>query len=211
MLIFLDEWSMICSRHREDTLSFLTVKTAAVRCGAKPGELLRVPLCERAKGTACAALRTVFARLGLPYRILSEDSGSVLALFFHPLRLSEALRSEEVRALLSGLGYPMGAGTEAALAELAARWRRWGAAHEVGVFLGYPAQDVAGFMASAPSVSAPGDRWRVFGDAARSRRLMRRYRRIELLAAGVCARVGEVSERFRRISAFSRKTLRKGA
>ena len=46
--MFLDHWSLICSRHKEETLTFLTVKTAAVRCGAKPAELLRVPLCGRA-------------------------------------------------------------------------------------------------------------------------------------------------------------------
>ena len=29
--MFLDHWSLICSRHKEETLTFLTVKTATVR------------------------------------------------------------------------------------------------------------------------------------------------------------------------------------
>lgn len=104
--MFLDHWSLICSRHKEETLTFLTVKTAAVRCGAKPAELLRVPLCGRAGMAGCDAVRNVFARLGLPYRILSEDAGGALALFYHPTRLNEALSDSRASAFLTRPGLP---------------------------------------------------------------------------------------------------------
>lgn len=108
--MFLDHWSLICSRHKEETLTFLTVKTAAVRCGAKPAELLRVPLCGRAGMAGCDAVRNVFARLGLPYRILSEDAGGALALFYHPTRLNEALSDSRASAFLTRRGCPPPAG-----------------------------------------------------------------------------------------------------
>ena len=106
--MFLDHWSLICSRHKEETLTFLTVKTAAVRCGAKPAELLRVPLCGRAGMAGCDAVRNVFARLGLPYRILSEDAGGALALFYHPTRLNEAFDLSGRKVAVFGTGDSVG-------------------------------------------------------------------------------------------------------
>ena len=98
------------------------------------------------------------------------------------------------------------------LDELARRWRG-SPAHEVGLFLGYPPKDVCGFCHAAPEVTQPGDRWRVFGAEGHSRRLMRRHRRLELWAAGVCLTHATPTERFRRIAALSisRNNTRKGA
>ena len=195
--MFLDHWSLICSRHKEETLTFLTVKTAAVRCGAKPAELLRVPLCGRAGMAGCDAVRNVFA---------------ALALFYHPTRLNEALSDSRASAFLTRRGWPTSGGVGPMLDELARRWRG-GPAHEVGLFLGYPPKDVCGFCHAAPEVTQPGDRWRVFGAEGHSRRLMRRHRRLELWAAGVCLTHATPTERFRRIAALSisRNNTRKGA
>ena len=211
--MFVDEWSLICSRHREERLTFLTVKTAAVRCGMKPAELLRVPLCTRAAAAGgCAGVGDVCARLGLPYRLLSLRGDGALALFFHPARLTEALGAPRAAAFLARRGWPTAEGLEAMLAELVRRWRM-GPAHEVGLFLGYPPKDVCGFCHSAPEVTRPGDRWRVFGEEGQSRRLMRRHRRLELWATGVCLAHATPTERYRRIGAFaiSTNTTRKGA
>lgn len=211
--MFADALSVLCSRHREETLAFLTVKTAAVRCGAKPGELLRVPLCGRSGRSGCGRVRMVFAQLGLPYRILSEDGEGALALFYHPAKLAETLRAPEIAGELAALGYPRGRGLAETLAFLAKRWVR-GPAHEVGFFIGYPAKDVLGFRGGAREVTQRGDRWRVFGEEGESRRLMRLHRAVELRAVGVCLREASLSERFRRIAGFAsaaRVTQKKGA
>ena len=88
-----EDWSLICSRHKEDTLSYLTVKTAAVRCGLKPGELLRVPLCGHCRRPGGPAIRSVLSHLGLPYRLLETAPDAVLTLFYHPAKLAETLTS----------------------------------------------------------------------------------------------------------------------
>lgn len=210
-LILQDVWSEICARHREDSLSYLTVKTAGVRCGIKPGELLRVPGCLKGLKGFCAAFRENLSRLNLPYHLLSGDESGVLALFYDPRCLDATLAREDVRHFLAALGYPTEAGREAMLRELAARWKRNGSAHEVGVFIGYPVADVAGFMAAQRSTASPGDRWRVFGDGDHSRRLMRRYRRVELFAAGVCRQEPDLRKRFERIEQIYNRKLKKGA
>ena len=212
--MLIDAWSMICARHREETLTFLTVKTAAVRCGAKPAELLRVPV--SAPQAAGGRSRGVCAALGLPHRILREDAASDLLLFYHPERLAEALGRPRAAAFLGARGWPAAAGAEAMLDELARRWEA-GPTHEVGFFLGYPPKDVAGFLHAAPEVTRPGDRWRVFGEEGESRRLMRLHRALELRATAVCVRDPSPATRFRRIRAFGfektpvRTTQRKGA
>lgn len=197
----LDLWSEMCARHRVETLAYLAMKTAAVRCGAKPGELLRVPLCGRQGAGGCERIRTVFAQLALPYRVLSESGDGALTLFYHPARLAEALSRPGAVAVLTARGWPVGHGCEALLGELARRWRR-APAHEVGFFIGYPCKDVAGFLSSAPEVTRPGDRWRVFVEEGPSRLLMRFHRRIEFWAAGVCATAPGRTACFRRLAAF---------
>lgn len=135
-----------------------------------------------------------------------------MALFYHPTRLNEALSDSRASAFLTRRGWPTSGGVGPMLDELARRWRG-GPAHEVGLFLGYPPKDVCGFCHAAPEVTQPGDRWRVFGAEGHSRRLMRRHRRLELWAAGVCLTHATPTERFRRIAALSisRNNTRKGA
>lgn len=206
-----EDWSLICSRHREDTLSYLTVKTAAVRCGLKPGELLRVPLCAPCRRPGGPNPESVLARLGLPYRVLERSATGLLAVFYHPAKLTEALRAPESQALLKRLGYTRTAGISEALDALAERWAS-GPAHEVGLFIGYPAADVEAFLENAPGAARePGDRWRVAGDGTQSRRLMQLYRTAELLAADICSAVRGTTERFRRIGRFNATLLGQGA
>ena len=48
--------------------------------------------------------------------------------------------------------------------------------HEIGLFLGYPPEDVEGFMERRKPCSCAGP-WRVYGDAEKAQALFQRYRR----------------------------------
>ncbi len=201
-----EAWSEICSRHRQDILLYLIIKTAAVRCGEKPGELLRVPcwLSGSSGETIYSPLKPVLSRLGLPYRVLRRETTGALVLFYHPACLEAQLAGRGVRRILKRAGYPSGCSVIRALDELQMRWQR-DMAHEVGVFIGYPPADVEGFLLSAKAhPAAPGDRWRIFGNARRSRQRMAHYRALELQAVDICQRYHPVSERFLHIAALSR-------
>ncbi|MDO4527800.1 MAG: DUF3793 family protein [bacterium] len=205
-LILEDVWSDICSRHREDTLSYLMVKTAAVRCGVKPGELLRVPGCYKGLNGLCPTFHQRLKDLALPYRVLTSDATGVLVLFYHPTALTTTLSHIETKTFLQSLGYSMESSPLELLETLVHRWQQ-APAHEVGIFIGYPLADVEGFMRGhrKRSISTLGDRWQVFSDLAQARRLMRRHRRLELRAAGICAKTTNTTERLKRIAAFSTK------
>lgn len=210
-LILEDVWSTICSRHREDTLSYLLVKTAAVRCGEKPAELLRVPGCYKGISGLCPTFHQRLKNLDLPYRVLRSDDTGVLVLFYHPQCLEQTLRHQDVTTFLDTLGYPPATHVLTHLETLVKRWQQ-APAHEVGLFIGYPVTDVKGFMRAQRdcAISSIGDRWQVFGDLAHARRIMRRHRRLELRAAGICAKTKNHSERIKRIASFSTKNQRKG-
>ena len=188
--------SKTCQSHKTDLLRFLLLKTAAVRRGVKPGELLRVRRCftaETSDGTpVCLHRRDILRILALDFVELLVEPESSLVLFYHAETMARALREPGSRAILEKCGYDTGAGADALLRELKSRFHPGAELpHEVGVFLGYPAKDVAGFMANAPRTPVEHGRWAVYGDAGESLARMSLYRRAEAAAARFLDACGE--------------------
>ena len=73
--------------------------------------------------------------------------------------------------------------------------------HEVGVFIGYPLKDVAGFMQRIPATPVRHGAWRVYGGADESLRRMRLYANAEANAAQVLDRARGIEEFINAISA----------
>lgn len=92
-----------------------------------------------------------------------------------PAALETDLAAEEVRLFLHTAGYP--AGAPRCVAELKRRLNT-GAEfpHEIGLFLGYPAEDVRGFIEHGGSGCRSVGAWKVYGDVERAEALFRRYR-----------------------------------
>ena len=132
----------ICESHRKELLRFLLLKTAAVRNGVKPGELLRVRHCYSARNAGgfqfCLYRKEIFDLLRLDYLELRTESDSSLVLFYHPSGLADALACPENRAVLRQCGYAENASPADRLAELKRRFSSGKLPHEVGVFIGYP-------------------------------------------------------------------------
>lgn len=182
-------------------LRFLLVKTAAVRAGVKPAELLRVRHCyeeTNAEGFRCCLYRRdVYETLALDYAELKVEAGTSLVLFFNRAVLAATLAVPRHRRWLERLGYP--AGLDAVLAELRRRCAGADLPHEVGVFIGYPLKDVAGFMLRLPATPLHGGRpgaWRVYGDARESLALMERYAQTEARAAAALASASALADFF---------------
>ena len=73
-------------------------------------------------------------------------------------------------------GYPVQRGFGAVLAELLHRLvLRADFPHEVGLFLGYPLEDVQGFEADSRAFKYAGT-WKVYGDPAEAARRMALYK-----------------------------------
>ncbi|MBP5231873.1 MAG: DUF3793 family protein [Planctomycetes bacterium] len=179
-------------RLNKDLLDFLLRKTAAVRLGVKPGELL--PVWRRyggCPGGAGLGLEDALSLLALPHRELRADDQRALVLFYHPGALTRALAAPACRALLARLGYPAGGGAGELLACLESRFRDPGRfPHEVGLFLGYPAKDVEGFLTKRQRPRAGKTPWVVYGDAQESYRRIAAFRRVEAAAGQLLRQCG---------------------
>lgn len=184
-----EKTSRVDETHRKELMRFLLVKTAAVRRGVKPAELLRVRHCYAgvdAEGLrVCLYRHDIYEILGLDYVELKVEESSSLVLFYNPPCLSDTLYERQNSRWLGELGYPVNGSVKELLAELVRRAAKEGMPHEVGVFIGYPLKDVDGFMRKVPSTPVHNGLWRVYGSVRESFALMRRYAREEELARSV--------------------------
>lgn len=114
---------------------------------------------------------------GIRFRILCFCRGRSLILVYRRNRLEERLAQEEVRSLLERDGYPVERGLEAMLEYLAQRILECVAdfPHEVGLFLGYPVEDVEGFRKHDGRDFKFCGLWKVYSDEERARTCFRRY------------------------------------
>ena len=107
--------------HRRALLRFLLVKTAAVRRGVKPAELLRVRHCyaqTNAEGFRfCLYRRDIYFTLRLAYVELKVEEASSLVLFYDPQALAATLDEPHNRRWLVRMGYPAAGTAEAKNAE----------------------------------------------------------------------------------------------
>ena len=179
----------ISEKHRKELLRFLLLKTAAVRSGVKPGELLRVQHCYKSRNREgfnfCLYRADILETLKLNYLELRVEEKSSLILFYHRETMAETLSDRKKLALLHELGYPAGSGAEELLAFLQERFAVEKIPHEVGVFIGYPLKDVRGFMEKLPRTPVHRGDWTVFGDAAESLEKMSLYRKAEEFAGKI--------------------------
>ena len=106
--------------------------------------------------------------------MLRRDAGR-LVYVCRPQRLARDLGDPQALTILRGFGYPCGQ-TNACLRLLGERLRTQAAfPHEIGLFLGYPPEDVEGFIARQRTKCVGC--WKVYGDTERAQRLFALYAR----------------------------------
>ena len=125
-----------------------------------------------------AGVRDLNRRLrgkGLCVLLMQRRDANYLVYVCRPELLTRDLNDPRAQAILHGCGYPCGQ-TNACLRLLRERmWTQAEFPHEIGLFLGYPPEDVEGFMAHkrAKCVGC----WKVYGDEERAKELFRQYKR----------------------------------
>ena len=128
---------------------------------------------------------------------LAERPSGPMLLAWRPDRVTSLLADARSRALLGRSGLPdtdADALTSALVARLRAHYAGRGAfPYEVGLVLGYPVEDVEGFMADGGRNAVACGRWKVYGDPALARRRFEELGRAErrcrqLYAEGVPVR-----------------------
>ena len=119
----------------------------------------------------------ILKRKGLravPVRMTAEFA---LVYLYRPDFLKRDLGCEEAARLLTSLGYEPQS-VNRSVAFLARMMREKEVfPHEVGLFLGYPPEDVLGFMKSSREGVKCVGYWKVYGDEARARAAFWRFQR----------------------------------
>jgi len=120
--------------------------------------------------------RTCFSCKGISFCRLAEGEEYVLILFYRPGVLATRLASEKVRGLLDRYGYGGMLTVEEMLSELKRRMqKKLTFPHEIGLFLGYPPEDVRGFIENRGQCFVYSGYWKVYANEAETRRLFNFY------------------------------------
>ena len=114
---------------------------------------------------------------GLKILPLRYAKGRVLIYVYRPSRLTEDLKGSFARGLLESRGYPCGS-AEGCVARLARRLKENGEfPHEIGLFLGYPPEDVEGFIENRGKNCKCVGCWKVYGDPEQAVRQFARFKK----------------------------------
>ena len=151
---------------------------APTLAGLKTGSMFSCEFASRAElNESIRALNRSLTPKGLRVLPLRCAHGRALIYVYRPGRLEKDLSGDAASALLREFGYPCG-NSGKCIAKLMARLKADGEfPHEVGLFLGYPTEDVAGFIANHARGCKCVGCWKVYGDEAKAREKFARYKR----------------------------------
>lgn len=143
----------------------------------KTGSLFTNAFASRQELTASiSALNQRLRCKGLRAVPLRYQEGIGLIYLYRPARLHADLMGEQASRLLAEFGY-CGVQPERCIRHLVARLAQSAEfPHEIGLFLGYPPEDVDGFIHRRDEAKCTGT-WKVYGDVEAAQRTFARFRR----------------------------------
>lgn len=178
------------STHATQVFEAKVVKHCApVLTGIKPASMFSCPLksAQCCGNPACTSLKLVdfllaygdcrarLSRLGIEMTILDQRERSALVFVYRPSHLLRTISSKESAELLGTLGYDA-SDVNKSLSILAqridaanpssGRRRTCSFPHEIGVFLGYPVEDVIGFMENQGDNYLVCGCWKAYSNAS---------------------------------------------
>lgn len=124
-----------------------------------------------------ALLNKKLVKRGLRVLPLRMENGRAWIYVYRPNRLKADLADTTAKRLLEERNYSMGS-SDRCVVELINRLKSYDEfPHEIGLFLGYPPEDVAGFIANKAANSKCVGAWKVYGDEEAARKTFARYKK----------------------------------
>lgn len=154
----------------------LVSQCSPTMAGLKTGNLFTCPIKNRNELTK--SVRKLNAKLiprGVRLLILRYRGERALVYMYRPERLKNDLSNEMALKILSQKEYPI-ENSEQCVIELIRRLNKEKEfPHEVGLFLGYPAEDVNGFIVNGAKYAKCVGTWKVYGDEEKARHQFTQY------------------------------------
>lgn len=156
---------------------YIVEKGAPTLAGLKSGNLFSCACASRPELIReIAAINRTLVKKGLRLILLRIHKGRALLYLYRPDLLRRDLGRPEAARLLREAGYG-DADPRKCLTELIRRLRENGDfPHEIGLFLGYPVEDVRGFMEQGAAGCRFSGMWKVYGDVRQAQCLFAAYK-----------------------------------
>jgi hypothetical protein len=140
-----------------------------VLMGCKPAALFTLQ-----SQSAFACLSALLPKR-LSLMVLRKKGGRLLVLLFRKEKLEKTLLNESAGTVLAGMGYPTGGSVLILLKYLKKQFESSEFPHEIGLFLGYPVEDVLGFVRHKGRNYKLCGYWKVYGDVEQAKLRFRQY------------------------------------
>ena len=114
---------------------------------------------------------------GLRFIPLRTKDGRALIYVYRPSSLKRDLSDERAAGLLRSLGYPLHSPSGCVSCLKSRIAEKTCFPHEVGMFLGYPPEDVIGFIENKASGHKFSGFWKVYGDTRKAKKTFARYKK----------------------------------
>ncbi|MDL2264250.1 DUF3793 family protein [Synergistaceae bacterium OttesenSCG-928-I11] len=145
--------------------SMITCFAAPVVAGLKCGGLLKVSRRDPQIGPTWRRMRHRLARtLALDFAEISVRDDALLLFIYRREAVFAAIACPQVQSFLRSLGYEGDFDSPDPHIETLVARLKAGMPHEVGIFLGYPLEDVKGFIENGGRNSKFAGYWKVYGD-----------------------------------------------
>jgi hypothetical protein len=111
---------------------------------------------------------------GISIEIVSIKDDSILIYLFRDSLLSETLQNREVQEFLSAYGYKK-FNVEGSIETLKDNFKKSMCPHEVGIFLGYPLNDVVGFIENCGKNCKCCGYWKVYDNETEALKTFKKF------------------------------------
>lgn len=157
--------------------SVLIEQCAPTLAGIKPASLFRWQRSESHEITAHWAKELAPFGIGLRILKICPQTGASLIYLYHASWLRQILANADNRDFLSQMGYRLGQSCAGFLEQLSGRLcLTQDFPHEIGVFLGYPLEDVVGFIKNQGRNYTYCGCWKAYGDPIAAQNRFAHYR-----------------------------------
>lgn len=175
------------------TEDYLVRHCAPTLAGLKTGSLFACPYATQ--DALLASIRQINRRLnrkGLRVLPLRFSEKRALIYMYRPRQLSADLADASAAALLRQQGYETNS-CERCLVRLAQKLRtQTDFPHEIGLFLGYPPEDVRGFMENKAARCKCVGCWKVYGDEDAAKKKFAQYKKCTQVYCDLWAKGKEI-------------------
>ena len=172
--------SLVSMNDKEVIEKFLIFNGSLVIAGAKPSATITLKKNKDNIYDKWIKYGEQFLKsIGLEYIDLRETESALIILVYNDNKLREVLHNDTNREFLNKMGYIESDDCKEYLAHLNMRYQQYKCPHELGIFLGFPIDDVIDFMECTSKKCLACGYWLVYNDLDKSNEIFKKYDRIK--------------------------------